>query len=43
MKPVPSELEVRKYFNQIHRHPDDKELVYPLTKPKEKPRVKRKP
>ncbi len=30
MNPVPTEHEIRKYFNSIHRQPDDKELVYPI-------------
>lgn len=32
LKPVPTEAEVRRYFNSIYRHPDDKEIIYPIKK-----------
>lgn len=29
MKKMPTEEEVRRYFNSIYRHPDDMEMLYP--------------
>jgi hypothetical protein len=35
MKPVPTEEEVRRYFNAIYRHPDDMDMTYPEYEDKE--------
>lgn len=41
MKPVPTEREIREYFQYTYRLPDDKPIIYP-TREKESDRVKLK-